>query len=143
MRSVFAVLAAAIILLAGALAWAGSADGEQLERQIWANIKAQDWAAIQTMIAPGFQSSHQDGARGRSAEIELLKGLNLGDYTLSDFKVTDNGPVMVVTYNVTVTHEEIEGRTVATAPAQRLSVWLKTGAGWQWVAHANLAPLRD
>ena len=59
------------------------------------------------------------------------------------FKVTDNGPVMVVTYKVTVTHEEIEGRTVAPAPAQRLSVWLKTGAGWQWVAHANLAPLRD
>ncbi|MFH1090172.1 MAG: nuclear transport factor 2 family protein [Pseudomonadota bacterium] len=143
MRSVFVVLAATVILLAGALAWAEPNDGEQLERQIWAKIKAQDWAAIEAMIAPGFQSSHQDGARGRSAEIELLKGLNLGDYTLSDFTVTNNGPVIVVTYTVATTHEEIEGRTTPTTPAQRLSVWLKTAAGWQWIAHANLAPLRD
>ncbi|MBW2619370.1 MAG: nuclear transport factor 2 family protein [Deltaproteobacteria bacterium] len=143
MRSVVVVFAAAVMLLVGALAWAEPKDGEQLERQIWANFKAQDWAAVEAMIAPGFQSSHQDGARGRSAEIELLKGLNLGDYTLSDFRVTGNGPVMVVTYTVTASHEEIEGRSIPTTPAQRLSVWLKTEAGWQWIAHVNLAPLRD
>ena len=115
--------------------------GEKLVRQLWADMKAKNIEALEKMIARGFQSVHEDGARDRAEEIRLVKGLNLGDYTLSDFKVTRNGPVIVVTYFVSVP-ETIDGKRLSIKPAARLSAWLKTGIGWQWIAHANLNPLR-
>jgi len=84
---------------------------------------------------------HDDGARNREQEIELLKGLNIGEYTLSNFEVTQNGPVIIATYFVSV-EETIEGKRLSTKPAPRLSVFLKTDSGWQWTAHANLNPLK-
>jgi len=116
--------------------------GEKMERQMWADIKARNWAAVESKIAPGFQSVHQDGARDREAEIKLIKGLNLGQYILSNFKVTQNGPVIIVTCSVAV-EETIGGKRLSARPAARLSVWLKTDSGWQWITHANLKPLKN
>lgn len=117
-------------------------DGEQLERDMWAAMAAQDWDRVEAKIASGFQSVHEDGARDRAAEIELIEGLELGDYTLSDFQVTRNGPAVVVTYSVAV-EETIEGQRMPTEPAMRLSVWLETDDGWQWITHANLNPMKS
>jgi len=122
--------------------YAGEVKGEKLERQMWADIKARNWAAVESKIAPGFQSVHQDGARDREVQIELIKGLNLGEYTLSNFQVTQNGPVIIVTYSVAV-EETIGGKCLPKRSAARLSVWLKTDSGWQWITHANLNPLKD
>ena len=115
--------------------------GEQLVRQLWADMKARNIEAIEKMIAPGFQSVHEDGSRDREAEIELIKGLDLGKYTLSDFVVTENGPVIVVSNFVSV-EETIGGERLSTEPAARLSVWLNTNGVWQWIIHANLKPLK-
>ncbi|MBL7074684.1 nuclear transport factor 2 family protein [candidate division KSB1 bacterium] len=115
--------------------------GEKLVRQLWADMKARNLAALEKKIAPGFQSVHEDGARNREQQIELLRGLNIGEYTLSNFEVTQNGPVIIATYFVSV-EETIEGKRLSTKPAPRLSVFLKTDSGWQWIAHANLNPLK-
>ena len=69
-----------------------------------------------------------------------MKGLKLGDYTLSDFKVTNNGDEMVVTYWISVP-ETIDGKRVD-KKAMRLSVWQNSPAGWQWIAHANMVPVQ-
>ena len=61
---------------------------------------------------------------------------------MSGFKATQNGPVIVVTYLVTVA-ETIDGKRLSKAPAPRLTVFLKTDKGWQWLAHANLHPLKQ
>ena len=99
------------------------------------------WAALKKMMAPGFQSVHRDGARDRKEEFQLIKGLNFGKYTLTNFKVTQNGPVVIVTYFVSV-EETIKGKRLpATKPAARLSAWLKTDSGWKWIIHANLRSL--
>ena len=116
-------------------------DGEKLERQLWADIKAQNWTSVENRIAPEFQSVHEDGMRDREKEIKLIKCLNLGDYSLSDFKSTKNGPVIVVSYSASV-EETIEGQHLSTKPSERLSVWLKTEKGWQWITHANLNRMR-
>jgi len=116
--------------------------GEDLVRQLWRDIKTGDAATIDRWLAPGFQSAHEDGARTRQQEIDLLKKLNLGDYTLSGFRSTQDGPAIVVTYLVTVT-ETIDGKRLSKAPAPRLTVFLKTAKGWQWLAHANLHPLKQ
>ena len=98
-------------------------------------------SALEKKIAPGFQSVHEDGTRSREEELKLLQELNLGEYTLSDLKVTQVGPVIIVSYFVS-TEETIEGKRLSTSPAARLSIFLKTDSGWQWIAHANLNPFQ-
>ena len=116
--------------------------GKELVLQLWADMKANNWMELQKQIAPGYQSIHQDGARDNNAEIELIKGLNLSEYTLSNFKVTMEGPVIIVTYQVNV-EETIAGNRIQKRTSMRLSAWLKSGESWKWIIHANLNPLKE
>jgi Domain of unknown function (DUF4440) len=95
-----------------------------MERQMWADFLAKDWASVERKIAEGFQSIHPDGPRDRAGEISLIKNLNLGEFTLSDFKSTVNGDNIVVTYMIAV-HETIDQERLATKVTPRLSVWQK------------------
>ncbi|MFH1363124.1 MAG: nuclear transport factor 2 family protein [Candidatus Omnitrophota bacterium] len=114
--------------------------GEKLLRQLWADMKKPDMAAIEKTIAKGFQSVHQYGSNNREQEIKLIEGLKLDKYTLSNIKITRDGIVIVATYFVSV-EETIKGKRLSKKPAPRLSVFLKTDSGWKWIAHANLKPL--
>jgi hypothetical protein len=115
-------------------------DGEKMEKQIWEEIKAKNWKAVESKIADGFQSVHPDGARDRSSEISLIKNLNVGQIALSDFKSTTEGDNIVVTYMISA-QETIDLERLPTKPAPRLSVWKKGADGWQWISHANLTPI--
>ena len=115
--------------------------GEKLLHQLWADMQKPDMEMIEKTIAEGFQSVHQYGSNNREQEIELIKNLKLGKYTLSNIKITRNGPVIVATYFVSV-EETIEGKQLSKKPAPRLSVFLKNDSGWKWIAHANLKPLK-
>ena len=115
-------------------------DGEKMEKQIWEDIKAKNWKAVESKIADGFQSVHPDGARDRAAEISLIKNLNVGETALSDLKSAVNGDNIVVTYMISA-QETIDLERLPTKPAPRLSVWKKGASGWQWICHANLTPI--
>jgi hypothetical protein len=117
-----------------------SNDGEKRERQMWEDIKAKNWEAVEGKIAEGFQSVHGDGARDRAGEITLIKKLDVGQVALSDFKSTMNGDNIVVTYMISA-QESIDLERLPTKPAPRLSVWKKGASGWQWICHANLTPI--
>ena len=116
--------------------------GEQLVRQIFADIKAKNWEAIENKIAPCFQGANQRGVRNRQAEIEHIKELDLGEYNLDNFKVTQSRNVIIVTYTASV-KEKIGGVTQTQKAFPRLSVWKKTKHGWQMIAHANLISVED
>ena len=98
--------------------------GEKLVRQLWEAMEKPDMETIEKTISKGFQSVHQYGANNREQEIELIKGLNLGEYTLSNIKITRNGPVIVATYFISV-EETIKGKRLLKTPVPRLSVFLK------------------
>ena len=115
-------------------------DGEKMEKQMWEDIKAKNWKAVESKIADGFQSVHPDGARDRAAEIALIKNLNVGQIALSDLKSTVNGDNIVVSYMISA-QETIDLERLPTKPAPRLSVWKKGTSGWQWICHANLTPI--
>ena len=119
---------------------ARASEGEKMERQMWADFKAKEWKAVESKIAEGFQSIHPDGARDRAGEISLIEHLNLGEFTLSNFKTTVNGDNIVVTYTIAV-QETIDQKRLPTKPTFRLSVWKKGTHGWQWICHANLNPI--
>lgn len=140
MKTILHALLIFCVILAGPaalFAQDGTSEGEKLERQMWSDFKAKDWPAVDAKIAAGFQSVHRDGPHDRAGEIALIKGLTLGDYTLTDFKVTPNGDDLVVTYWVSVP-ETIDGKRLSSKPAMRMSVWEHGPTGWQWIAHANL-----
>src|SRR5262245_38077011 len=103
-------------------------DGEQMEKQMWEDIKAKNWKAVESKIADGFQSIHPDGARDRTNEISLIKNLNVGQVEFNDFRSTMNGDNIVVTYMISV-QETIDLEQLPTKPTPRLSVWRKGAAG--------------
>jgi len=115
-------------------------DGEKMEKQMWEDIKAKNWKAVESKIADGFQSVHPDGARDRAAEIALIKNLNVGQIALSDLKSTVNGDNIVVSYMISA-QETIDLERLPTKPSLRLNVWKKGASGWQWICHANLTPI--
>jgi len=132
MNKVRIALLAFAVFLGVCQARAGEmSEGEKLEMKMWKAVMDGDNAAIESMVAPGFQSVHEDGARDRAGELKLLEGLDPAEVKLSNFKVTEQGGVIIVTYDVSVS-ETIGGKKLPdTAPSPRLSVWLETPFGWQ------------
>lgn len=115
-------------------------DGEAMVRELWDAMQSANIDYLDDLLDPAFQSVHQDGARDKSEELELLKKLNMGEYELTDFIVTRNNNTLNVTYFVNVT-ETIEDETY-TRKSARLTVFSKTPQGWKWIAHANLLPMK-
>ena len=87
-----------------------------------------------------FSPFIQTGQRDRVGEIALLKKMNMGDFTLSNFKSTVVGDNVVVTFTMTVA-QTIDAKQLPPKPAYRLSVWKKGASGWQWISHANFASI--
>ena len=115
--------------------------GKELVQQLWVNFKTNNWEEIEKQMGSGFQSVHQDGTKDKDAQIELLKGLDLSDYIISDYTVTAEGPVIIVTYKITV-EETLEGIRLPERTVMRLSAWVKSGDDWKWIIHANLTAMK-
>jgi hypothetical protein len=116
-----------------------NADGETLYREFVAAGAAKDWTAVDAILAADFQSAHTDGPRDKAAETEMLKALDLGTYSLTDFTTTRGGDTLVATHWLSV-EETIDGSRLSTKPAPRLTVWRNGASGWQIIAIANLNP---
>ena len=115
--------------------------GRKLVQQLWVNFKTNNWEELEKQMGSGFQSVHQDGTRDKDAQLELIKGLHLSDYTISDYTVTAEGPVIIVTYKVTV-EETLAGTRLPERTVMRLSAWIKSEDGWKWIIHANLTAMK-
>jgi hypothetical protein len=140
------VLAVLFAIAIGTSAWAAgqetSALGEQLVREFWEAIRTEDVEALEAILAPGFQSIHQDGPRNRDQELALLTTIDINEYTLTDFVTTRQGATIVVTFMASV-EETLAGTRTTTVPAARMAVFLMTEEGWQLVAYANLEPMES
>ena len=136
-------VALALPLLFSTTASAGEDLGEKLIREFFADSKSHNLPAVERTLAEGFQSVHTDGARDRAGELKIVRNIKLGAHTLANFKTTRNGPVLVVTFEVNAPGEILEGKRVGEGSHERLAVWLETSSGWQLIAYANLAPLKE
>lgn len=116
--------------------------GENLERQMWADMKNSNWTAIENNIADNFLSTHWFGVQDREQEIVLIKGLELGAYELKDVRTSESPDIITVAYYLAV-EETINKKRTKYKPYPRLSIWKKNNSSWQWIAHANLNPREE
>ena len=114
---------------------------KKLVQQLWINFKTNNLEEFEKQIGSGFQSVHQDGTKDKDAQLGLIKGLNLSDYTISDYTVTAKGSVIIVTYKVTV-EETLDGTRLPQHNVMRLSAWIKSEDDWKWIIHANLTAMK-
>ena len=137
MRRLFC-LATVVCLLFSATAWAEPpADGEKLVRDLWATSATKQWTQQAGMISPAFQSVYPSGARNKAQEMTSLDEVTFTKFELSGFRTTQQGPVVVVTYLAKV--EEMKGALrVDGKTSPRMSVFIHTDKGWQWLAHASI-----
>lgn len=137
MRRLFC-LATVLCLLFSASAWAEPpADGEKLVRDLWASSATKQWTQQAGMISPAFQSVYPSGARNKAQEMASLDEVTFTKFELSGFRTTQQGPVVVVTYLAKV--EEMRGALrVDGKTSPRMSVFIHTDKGWQWLAHAGI-----
>lgn len=137
MKRIFC-LAAALCLLLACTAWAEPpVDGEKLVRELWLSSASKQWSQKAGMISPAFQSVQSSGVHDKAQELAALEKADFNKFELSGFRTTRQGPVVVVTYLAKV--EEMKGvMRVAGKTAPRMSVFIRTGQGWQWLAHANV-----
>lgn len=115
--------------------------GQQLVEEVWKFMKVGDIQSLNDIMAEGFQSAHQDGSRNKSEELKLIAKLNMGEYSLTQFKSTLTGDTLVVTYFVSVP-ETINGKKLQSEPTLRMTVFTRIANDWKWMAHANLRAIK-
>jgi len=117
-------------------AWTSATGAEQFERLMWSDIKAQNWAAVESHLAPTFVSLSAGGTRDRAATMDYLKSLSLADYTLGDFNTTTNGADMVVTYTAQVSGT-YKNQPLSFEPIHMMTVWQQLTKNWIAIAHSE------
>lgn len=118
-------------------------EGEKLEREFWTALSEQNLKSLETMLLPEFQSLHFDGPRDKKGELELIKHLNLGRYTLSNFKTTKLGDALLVSY-LALAEESLDGQELTEETLPRISVWMKCKNNYQLFSHVNMnRPLNE
>ena len=129
----------ALMLLTGISLFAAKLEGETLERQAWKkHIRNHQWDDLETLRSY-FQLVVLDVILNKEQYMNHVKTLNISNFVLDDFKVTEGPDIKVVTYDIAVS-ETIEGKSL-TSKANRLTVWQKNNDNWQMIAHAVLIPL--
>lgn len=115
----------------------GVVDAKKLERKLWSEVKKRNWQALDPMFSPAFQGVYVTGVNNsKSDAMSMLKNIDLGQYHLSNFKVTKTGDTQIVTYKAKAEETINNKRVISTTP--RVSVWQMTPNGWQLISHTNL-----
>lgn len=131
-------LSAIMSLLVATASWAEPpVDGKKLVRELWNTAATKQWPQKVNTISPAFQSVHTFGARDKAQELALLDKVDFTKYVLSGFRTTRQGPLLVVTYLAKV-EESVDGMRAEGKTIPRMSVFIKTDQGWQWLAHASV-----
>src|SRR5215207_9219063 len=111
------------------------ADIEAKERQSWEQIKSKSWDAFAATLADDFVFVGGPGVLGKAQTLEGLKGVELLEYTLSDFRfVKVDADLAVVSYTAT-DKSTYEGKTTGGKPIRNSTAWVSRGGKWLVVYH--------
>jgi len=135
------VLTLFLAVAVAAPAVAESSDDVALARRLvgefFGAAMAQDEESIRAMLAKGFHAVDDSGAVTREDAIARILSRDIQSAPhLSEFKVTRQGPLLVVAYKAGLS-QILSGKRTDRAPAQRLTVFMETDRGWEILSHAN------
>jgi hypothetical protein len=145
-RAALLVLAAVSLAVPAAGAWAApsvsprdaSAEtqkGTELAEEFLNLLQDEDEKGLAKFLSPAFQIQRADGSYLNREEY-LEAPAKVEFYEIEDLRATKTGNVYVVRYDL-IADVTIDGVQQSTAPAPRLSVFVKGKGGWQIAAHAN------
>jgi hypothetical protein len=112
-------------------------EGEKLERQHWVDDADKNFANWMSTTSSQIQVVDTQGVIDYKQYLSQVKNLKLGKYVLKDFKTTQVGDTLIITFWAAA-KEQINDKTLSTKFTPRLSVWQKTKDGWKKIAFANL-----
>jgi hypothetical protein len=115
-------------------------EAKRLERMSVALIREKNWQALEQLLSPACQFVTGHGSCDRAEAMKLMNEMNLGEVRFKDFKVTQAGDNLVVSFWLSAS-EMIGGKVLSTEFSPRLSVWQRVGPDWQCVAYADFNPV--
>jgi hypothetical protein len=115
-------------------------EAKRLEESSVALIREKNWQALEQLLSPACQFVIGHGSCDRAEAMKLMKEMNLGEVRFKDFKVTQAGDNLVVSFWLSAS-EMIGGKVLSTEFSPRLSVWQRVGPDWQCVAYADFNPV--
>jgi ketosteroid isomerase-like protein len=120
-------------------AWAGDNEtAKQVIEDWFAAMKAGDMDKAGSYLSPQFVSIHTDGiVRNKDQELTLIKNLHMKSYSLSDFKYSNSGDTIIVTYKDTG-EEKIDNKKIGAGAKGRMAVVQKQGNSWLIIGYANM-----
>ncbi|MFZ4379392.1 MAG: nuclear transport factor 2 family protein [Polynucleobacter sp.] len=112
-------------------------EAEKLERLSVKLIQDKNWSALEAMLDPACQFVGMNGACDRTSAMSLMKEMNLGPVKFKDFKVTQAGDNLIVSFWLAAL-EFRDGKELSPDYSPRLSVWKKVSNQWLCIAYADL-----
>jgi hypothetical protein len=112
-------------------------EAEELERLSIKLIQDKNWSALEAMLDPACQFVSMNGACDRASAMSLIKEMNLGPVKLKDFKVTQAGDNLIVSFWLAAL-EFRDGKELSPNYSPRLSIWKKISNQWLCIAYADL-----
>lgn len=111
------------------------ADIEAKERQVWDALKAKNWDAFAGMLSEDFTDVADDGIYDKAKTTEMIKKIDLTDYTFSDIKFVKVDDDLAVLVYTTTDKSTYDGKPSPGKPTYNASAWANRGGKWVAVYH--------
>jgi hypothetical protein len=92
---------------------------------------------VEAHTASAYTHVAADGVKSKQEILDFYKGLDLLEYSLGEFQVTDHAGTTTVSYLANASFEAGGQRT--TARFRVLSVWQQQKNGWAMIANSTTA----
>ena len=109
---------------------------EQLERLSIKYIQDKNRGALEKMLDPACQFVSAQGVCDRAQAMTLMKQMNLGPVAFKDFKVSQAGDNVIVSFWLSAT-EDRSGKTLSPCFSPRLSIWRGVDEQYLCIAYAD------
>jgi hypothetical protein len=115
-------------------------EAENLERRSIQLLQEKNWEELEAMLDPACQFVNHQGACDRASAMALMKQMHLGPVEFKDFKVTQAGDNLIISFWLAAT-EFSDGKQLSPNYSPRLSIWRKNNQQWKCIAYADLIGL--
>ena len=109
--------------------------GSELVKKVFEDLANENFKSLENRFSTNFQGLTPSGMKSRDEGIEMLKKINLKDYTLEDLKVTKQNDVLVITYSAKL-KGKIEGNKLHEKKRYFLTTFIKTDSLWKLISGA-------